>query len=390
MGSLAGQRVCPASAAGSLACLAARLDNSWLAQLRPDPDSKPPNRRAREVHSGHYVLVKPTSLRSPYLIAYSREMLSQLELSEGEVQSQKFVSLFAGATDMVAGLEATWATPYSLSIYGEEVQPNGAGRSGNGYGDGRAISLGEFLTAAGRRWELQFKGGGQTPFCRNADGRAVLRSSVREYLASEAMHHLGVPTTRALSLVASRADTVQRPWYAPSTYAANANVSVSTSCTDKDSRCATWAMVGECGRNAQFMGETCTKSCEMCDQWRNGRPQMHGGDLYRHERCAITTRVATSFLRVGHFELFGRRARRGDATGRRDLESIARHALFREYPPYETDAPLQPQLLRMVAEASRRFAEMAAHWVRVGYTQSNFNSDNCLIGGVTVVSRAEA
>ena len=69
---------------------------------------------------------------------------------------------------------------------------------------------------------MQLKGGGTTPFCRNADGRAVLRSSVREYLASEAMHHMGVPSTRALSLVASRDDTVLRPWYAPSTYAANA------------------------------------------------------------------------------------------------------------------------------------------------------------------------
>ena len=61
--------------------------------------------------------------------------------------------------------------------------------------------------------ELQLKGAGTTPFCRNADGRAVLRSSIREFLASEAMYFLGVPTTRALSLVASRVDRVSRPWY---------------------------------------------------------------------------------------------------------------------------------------------------------------------------------
>ena len=66
-------------------------------------------------------------------------------------------------------------------------------------GDGRAISLGEVVTAAGRRWELQLKGAGLTPYSRSADGRAVLRSSIREFLCSEAMHHLGIPTTRALS-----------------------------------------------------------------------------------------------------------------------------------------------------------------------------------------------
>ena len=68
-------------------------------------------------------------------------------------------------------------------------------------GDGRAIELGEVLTPSGQRWALQLKGAGPTPYSRMADGRAVMRSSVREFLCSEAMHHLGVPTTRALSLV---------------------------------------------------------------------------------------------------------------------------------------------------------------------------------------------
>ena len=75
--------------------------------------------------------------------------------------------------------------------------------TGNGYGDGRAISIGE-VVIGGQRMEMQLKGGGQTPFCRGGDGRAVLRSSVREFLASEAMHSLGVSTTRALSLVRQR------------------------------------------------------------------------------------------------------------------------------------------------------------------------------------------
>ena len=79
------------------------------------------------------------------------------------------------------------------------------------------ISIGEVVTPQGERWELQLKGGGKTPFARNSDGRAVLRSSVREFIASEAMHHLGVPTTRALSLVVSRTERSRRPWYSNKT-----------------------------------------------------------------------------------------------------------------------------------------------------------------------------
>ena len=392
------ERTCPASAAGGLDCLAARLDNSWLAQLEPDPESTPPNKRARQVHSGHYVPVKPTPLRRPYLVACSPSVLALLELDEAEcvggggsggggVES-RFVRLFSGATDAVAGFESSWATPYALSIYGDEVQPNGAGSKGNGYGDGRAISIGEVLTSAGARWELQLKGAGTTPFCRNADGRAVLRSSVREYLASEAMHHMGVPTTRALSLVGAAGETVQRPWYSTTTYGGDANAS--TSCDDTDARCVLWAGAGECERNAAYMESRCAKSCAKCNAKWSGRSRgaMHGGDVHQHERCAITTRVSRSFLRVGHFELYGRRARSGPSAstsnGLRNLEQLARHALWREYPPYDAEAPLQPQLLRMAKEAAVRFAEMAAAWVRVGYAQSNFNSDNCLISGVTV------
>ncbi len=80
-------------------------------------------------------------------------------------------------------------------------------------GDGRAISLGEAVTADGGRWELQLKGAGPTPYSRTADGRAVLRSSVREFLCSEAMHHLGVPTTRALSLVTTGDAVVRDMFY---------------------------------------------------------------------------------------------------------------------------------------------------------------------------------
>jgi uncharacterized protein YdiU (UPF0061 family) len=80
-------------------------------------------------------------------------------------------------------------------------------------GDGRAITLGELMPRPGERWELQLKGAGRTPYSRTADGRAVLRSSVREFLCSEAMHFLGVPTTRALSLVATGDIVVRDMFY---------------------------------------------------------------------------------------------------------------------------------------------------------------------------------
>ena len=80
-------------------------------------------------------------------------------------------------------------------------------------GDGRAISLGEAVGEGGGRHELQLKGAGTTPYSRGADGRAVLRSSVREFICSEAMHHLGVPTTRALSLVATGEAVVRDMFY---------------------------------------------------------------------------------------------------------------------------------------------------------------------------------
>ena len=131
-----------------------------------------------------------------------------LKLTKEQVESPEFVHQLVSG-NLILG--ETWATPYALSIMGKRYTSNCPFGTGNGYGDGRAISIAEF---AGH--ELQLKGAGKTPFARGADGRAVLRSSIREFLASEAMHYLGVGTTRALSLVKSSGqDTVMRPWYSP-------------------------------------------------------------------------------------------------------------------------------------------------------------------------------
>ena len=147
-------------------------------------------------------------------------MAANLGIPESDVQSERFARFFSGDADVLPGME-TWATPYALSIMGQRQVSNCPFGNGNGYGDGRAVSVGEVVGTRARgdggdptapqRWEMQLKGGGPTPFCRGADGRAVLRSSIREFLASEAMHALGVSTTRALSLVVSEGDEVRRP-----------------------------------------------------------------------------------------------------------------------------------------------------------------------------------
>jgi uncharacterized protein YdiU (UPF0061 family) len=108
------------------------------------------------------------------------------------VQSPAFAEVFGGNA-LLPGMQ-----PYA-ACYGGHQFGNWAGQ----LGDGRAITLGEVLNARGERWELQLKGAGRTPYSRMGDGRAVLRSSIREYLCSEAMHGLGIPSSRALCLAGS-------------------------------------------------------------------------------------------------------------------------------------------------------------------------------------------
>ena len=192
---------------GGLTDLVASADLSLLRELRPDPQQQTyaPNMSPREVTGGHFVLVRPTPLPDPVLVTFSESMAGELNLSAEACRSEPFLRAFSGGD--VEGFRQSWATPYSISIYGHETVPDRSGPKGDGYGDGRAISILEVLVKE-QRWELQLKGSGKTPFSRSGDGRAVLRSSVREFLASECMWALGVPTTRALSLVVSRRERV--------------------------------------------------------------------------------------------------------------------------------------------------------------------------------------
>ncbi|MEB3330360.1 MAG: YdiU family protein [Candidatus Sericytochromatia bacterium] len=156
----------------------------------------------RQVHGAVASRVLPTSVARPRLLAHAEEVAGMLGLSAAAVSSEGFAEVFGGNA-LTPGMEP-WATCYGGHQFGVW-----AGQ----LGDGRALSLGEVVLASGQRWELQLKGAGPTPYSRGADGRAVLRSSVREFLCSEAMHHLGVPTTRALSLVATGEPVVRDMFY---------------------------------------------------------------------------------------------------------------------------------------------------------------------------------
>jgi uncharacterized protein YdiU (UPF0061 family) len=152
------------------------------------PADKNTENARRQITEAVFSYVNPKKTKNPKVLHVSSEMASELNISEEETKSEFF-------KNMVTGNEVYPNTkPYSM-CYGGHQFGNWAGQ----LGDGRAINLFE-VEHNTKNWKVQLKGAGETPYSRTADGLAVLRSSVREYLCSEAMFHLGVPTTRALSL----------------------------------------------------------------------------------------------------------------------------------------------------------------------------------------------
>jgi len=134
----------------------------------------------------------PTPMPEPYLVSFNEAAAVLLDLDPREADRREFVEYFAGHRRL-PGSEPL-AMLYAGHQFGHYVPQ---------LGDGRAILLGEVVNSRGERWDLHLKGAGETPFSRSGDGRAVLRSSIREYLCCEAMHGLGIPSTRALCVVGS-------------------------------------------------------------------------------------------------------------------------------------------------------------------------------------------
>lgn len=165
-----------------------RFDDRFVRSLPGDPSDI---NLSREVRDAVYSHVQPTLVGAPRLLAWSDDLAAELDLVRPEGADASLQVLAGNA--LAPGMR-----PYAARYGGHQF-----GTWAGQLGDGRAITLGELMAASGQRYELQLKGAGPTPYSRRADGRAVLRSSLREFLCSEAMHSLGVPTTRALSLVAT-------------------------------------------------------------------------------------------------------------------------------------------------------------------------------------------
>lgn len=175
------------------------FDNRFTRELPADPAK---SNLPREVRGACFSRVQPKRVAAPELVACARDVAELIGLSDDACRSADFASLFAG-NRLLPGMD-----PYAM-CYGGHQFGHWAGQ----LGDGRAINLGEVVNGAGEHWILQLKGAGPTPYSRGGDGFAVLRSSLREFLCSEAMHHLGVPTTRALSLVTTGEEIVRDMFY---------------------------------------------------------------------------------------------------------------------------------------------------------------------------------
>ena len=171
-----------------------RFDNRFATELPGDPEAQ----NFRRQVAACYSRVAPTPVREPRLIAWSPETAALVGMPAEVGETGFFAEVFAG-NRLLEGMDPI------ATCYGGHQFGNWAGQ----LGDGRAINLGEIVNPEGERWTLQLKGAGPTPYSRTADGLAVLRSSLREFLCSEAMFHLGVPTTRALSLVLTGEEVVR-------------------------------------------------------------------------------------------------------------------------------------------------------------------------------------
>lgn len=163
-----------------------QLNSRFRSQLPADTERTP---RRRQVENACYSFATPRIPTAPELVHTSPEAGALIGLSADDLKSEAFLKIFSGTQPIEN------SDPYAM-CYGGHQFGHWAGQ----LGDGRAINIGEVIYN-NKTWALQLKGSGETPYSRTADGLAVLRSSVREHLCSEAMYHLGVPTTRSLSLI---------------------------------------------------------------------------------------------------------------------------------------------------------------------------------------------
>lgn len=302
-----------------------RFDNQALKKLPLDTSEES---GVRQVKGACFSRVKPQPLTKPRFVAVSPQALALLGLSGDEVLHDPLGAEYLSGSKVLPGSE-----PAAHCYCGHQF-----GQFAGQLGDGAACYLGEIEIPPGQspelllenpsgRWEIQVKGAGLTPYSRQADGRKVLRSSIREFLCSEAMFFLGVPTTRAGSVVTS------------------------------DSRV-------------------------LRDIYYSGHP--------RHERCSVVLRIAPTFLRFGSFEIFKQAdeftGRQGPSYGRDEIRrQMMDYVIEMFYPEIQNTFP--DRVERNVAffrEVMVRTARLVAQWQCVGFCHGVLNTDNMSIVGVTL------
>uniref|UniRef100_A0A0D9QYB4 Selenoprotein O n=2 Tax=Chlorocebus sabaeus TaxID=60711 RepID=A0A0D9QYB4_CHLSB len=301
-----------------------RFDNRALRALpveAPPPGPEGAQSAPRPVPGACFTRVRPTPLRQPRLVALSEPALALLGLGAPparEAEAEAEAALFFSGNALLPGAE-----PAAHCYCGHQF-----GQFAGQLGDGAAMYLGEVCTATGERWELQLKGAGPTPFSRQADGRKVLRSSIREFLCSEAMFHLGVPTTRAGACVTSESTVVRDVFY-------------------------------------------------------DGNP--------KYEQCTVVLRIASTFIRFGSFEIFKsadeHTGRAGPSVGRNDIRVQLLDYVISSFYPEIQAAHASDRVQRNAAffrEVTRRTAWMVAEWQCVGFCHGVLNTDNMSILGLTI------
>eukprot|EP00752_Nemacystus_decipiens_P012066 g10697.t1 len=290
-----------------------KFDNQVIRELPVDPI---PDNYVRRVANACFSKVAPDPVERPVMVAASNSALALLGLGEAEGERDDAAEYFSG-NKLMPG-----AQPHAHAYCGHQF-----GSFAGQLGDGAAMYLGEVEGPSGR-WEIQFKGAGLTPYSRTADGRKVLRSSIREFLCSEAMHFLDIPTTRAAALVTS--DTKVR------------------------------------------------------------RDVFYTGNVIQ-ERASIVTRLAQTFLRFGSFEIFKprdpRTGRDGPSAGNDALRlQMLEYAVRRFFPEAATAGPegSKARYLAMYEEVVRSTAELVSKWQCVGFTHGVLNTDNMSLLGLTI------
>uniref|UniRef100_A0A3Q2PDJ9 Selenoprotein O n=1 Tax=Fundulus heteroclitus TaxID=8078 RepID=A0A3Q2PDJ9_FUNHE len=301
------------------------FDNVVLKKLPVDPSEEP---GVRLVKGACFSRVKPEPLSSPRFVAVSRGALALLGLDGDEVTSDPLGPEYLSGSKVMPGSE-----PAAHCYCGHQF-----GQFAGQLGDGAACYLGEVKVPPGQdpellrinpsgRWEIQVKGAGLTPYSRKADGRKVLRSSIREFLCSEAMFFLGIPTTRAGSVVTSDSKVIRDVYY-------------------------------------------------------SGNP--------RYERCSVVLRIAPTFLRFGSFEIFKPAdeftGRQGPSYGQEQIRGqMLDYVIEMFYPEIQESHP--DRVERNVAffrEVMCRTARLVAQWQCVGFCHGVLNTDNMSVLGLTL------